>query len=90
MNLMFQVPALITMTVCASRMYRGLADYFLRNEANVHISERLSKPVRFLTRCSGQSSHALGTSGMPDDRIFIIEPLPPQKHHFKPGESNEV
>ncbi|KAH8990024.1 hypothetical protein EDB86DRAFT_3104211, partial [Lactarius hatsudake] len=54
MNLMFQVPALLTMTICASRMYRGLADYFLRNEANEHISARLSKPMRFFAPRSGQ------------------------------------
>ncbi|KAH9032865.1 hypothetical protein EDB85DRAFT_2274910 [Lactarius pseudohatsudake] len=64
MNLMFQLPALLTLTICASRMYRGLADYFLHNEANVHISARLSRPIRFLAPRSGQSSVALGTSGL--------------------------
>ncbi|KAH9019174.1 hypothetical protein EDB85DRAFT_583104 [Lactarius pseudohatsudake] len=90
MNLMFQLPALLTLTICASRMYRGLADYFLHNEANVHISARLSRPIRFLAPRSGQSSVALGTSGMPDGHIFVIEPQAPPKHHFRPGENTEV
>ncbi|KAH9002787.1 hypothetical protein EDB86DRAFT_212121 [Lactarius hatsudake] len=90
MNLMFQVPALMTMTICASRMYRGLADYYLHNEANTHISESLSKPIRFLAPRSGQTSLALGTSGMPDGHIFVMGPLAPPKHHFRPGENNEV
>ncbi|KAI9436255.1 hypothetical protein H4582DRAFT_464758 [Lactarius indigo] len=77
MNKMFQIPALITMTICASRMYRGLADYFLHNEANVDISASLSKPIRFLAPRSGQSSLALGTSGEPDGHTLATEPLPP-------------
>jgi len=44
MNLMFQVPALIIMAIGASRIYRGMADYFLHNEANVHISVAMNKP----------------------------------------------
>ncbi|KAH8990014.1 hypothetical protein EDB86DRAFT_2831316 [Lactarius hatsudake] len=63
----------LTMTICASRMYRGLADYFLRNEANEHISARLSKPMRFFAPRSGQSSVALETSGIPDGHIFDSE-----------------
>ncbi|KAH9080321.1 hypothetical protein EDB83DRAFT_2548032 [Lactarius deliciosus] len=90
MNLMFMVPALMTMTICASRMYRGLADYFLHNEANVHIIESLSKPIGFLAPRSSQTSLALGTSGMPDSHSFVMEPLAPPKHHFRPGENNEV
>ncbi|KAH8984968.1 hypothetical protein EDB86DRAFT_2833301 [Lactarius hatsudake] len=80
----------LTMTICASRMYRGLADYFLRNEANEHISARLSKPMRFFAPRSGQSSVALETSGIPDGHIFVMEPLAPPKLHFRPGENSEV
>ncbi|KAH8979242.1 hypothetical protein EDB92DRAFT_418055 [Lactarius akahatsu] len=94
MNLMFQLPALMIMTICASRMYRGLADYFFHNEANVHTSERLSKPIGFLAPHSGQTSLALGTSQgtscMPDGNIFVMEPLASPKHHFRLGENNEV
>ncbi|KAH9173109.1 hypothetical protein EDB89DRAFT_2242500 [Lactarius sanguifluus] len=89
MNLMFQVPALLTLTICASRMYRGLADYFLHNEANVHIGARLSKP-RFLAPRSGQSSVALGISGTLDGHIFVTEHLAPPRHHFGLGENNDV
>ncbi|KAH9041786.1 hypothetical protein EDB85DRAFT_2286215, partial [Lactarius pseudohatsudake] len=43
MNLMFQLPALITMTIGASRVYRGLSDY-VHKEGDVHMSSGL--PVR--------------------------------------------
>ncbi|KAH8976845.1 hypothetical protein EDB86DRAFT_3014117 [Lactarius hatsudake] len=63
---MFQIPALITMTICASRVYRGLANYFLPDEANIQMSGRLSEPpIRYLVPRSDQSSLALGPSGMP-------------------------
>ncbi|KAI9436253.1 hypothetical protein H4582DRAFT_464548 [Lactarius indigo] len=78
MNVMFQVPAFVTLTICASRMYRGLADYFLNNEANVHTSAKLSKPMRFLAPRSGQSSLELGTSGIPDGHLFVMGTLAPQ------------
>jgi hypothetical protein len=32
------------MAIGASRIYRGMEDYFLHNEANVHISVGLNKP----------------------------------------------
>ncbi|KAH9069363.1 hypothetical protein EDB83DRAFT_2314400 [Lactarius deliciosus] len=35
---------LITMTICASRVYRGLSDYVLYNEASIQMSGRLSEP----------------------------------------------
>ncbi|KAI9436252.1 hypothetical protein H4582DRAFT_464412 [Lactarius indigo] len=72
MNLMFQDPALITTTICASRMYRGLADYFFHNEVNVHTSGGLSEPpMRYLVPRSDQRFRALppGTSGIPDARV---------------------
>ncbi|KAI9436250.1 hypothetical protein H4582DRAFT_2160070 [Lactarius indigo] len=83
----------ITMTICASRMYRGLVDYFLNNEANVHISGGMSKPpISCLVPRSGQRSRALPlqTSGIPDGHIFGMDPLAPTKHHFRLGENNKV
>ncbi|KAH9166105.1 hypothetical protein EDB89DRAFT_1910943 [Lactarius sanguifluus] len=79
----------MTMTICASRMYRGLADYFLHNEANVHISERLSEPIKFLAPRSGRTSLALGTSDMSDGQIFVMEPLAPPKLQTR-RKNNEV
>ncbi|KAH9161365.1 hypothetical protein EDB89DRAFT_735873 [Lactarius sanguifluus] len=89
---MFQVPALITMTICASRVYRGLANYFLHDEANTQMSGRLSgePPIRYLVPHSDQSSLALGPSGMPDSHMFGMDPLAPPKRHFRPGEHDEV
>ncbi|KAH9159685.1 hypothetical protein EDB89DRAFT_1083588 [Lactarius sanguifluus] len=93
MNLMFQVPALIIMAIGASRVYRGLADYFLHNEANVHISGRLpvrQPPIGCLVPCLDQRSLALGTSGMPDGPMFRMDPLASPKHRFRPGENDEA
>ncbi|KAH8992170.1 hypothetical protein EDB92DRAFT_1816015 [Lactarius akahatsu] len=77
---------LITMTICASRVYRGLADYFLYNEANMQMSGRLSEPpIKYLVPRSDQSSLALGPSGMPDGHMFGVDPLAPPKHHSDQG-----
>lgn len=43
MNLIFQVPALIIMSIGASRIYRGL-DYSVHKRADVHICVELSGP----------------------------------------------
>ncbi|KAH9173110.1 hypothetical protein EDB89DRAFT_2229013 [Lactarius sanguifluus] len=91
MSLVLQLPALLSMTICASRLYHGLADYVIHDEANVHMSGRLSEPpIRFLVPRSDQSSLAPGTSGIPDGHIFGMDPLAPPKHHFRPGENDEV
>ncbi|KAH9069362.1 hypothetical protein EDB83DRAFT_2551226 [Lactarius deliciosus] len=93
MNLMFQVPALIIMAIGASRVYRGLADYFLHNEANVHMSGGLpvrQPPIGCLVPYPDQRSLALGTSGLPDGPMFKMGPLAPPKHRFRPGENDEV
>ncbi|KAH8984969.1 hypothetical protein EDB86DRAFT_2396669 [Lactarius hatsudake] len=85
MNLMFQVPALIIMAIGASRVYRGLADYFLHNEANVHMNGGLpvrQPPIGRLVPCPDQRSLALGTSGMLDGPMLRMDPLLPPKHRF--------
>ncbi|KAH9173125.1 hypothetical protein EDB89DRAFT_2242503 [Lactarius sanguifluus] len=92
MDLMLQVPALITLTIGASRMYRGLSDY-VHKEANVHMSGGLpvrQPPIRYQVSRSGRGSPALGTSGMSDGPIFGMDPLAPPKHHFRPGENGGV
>ncbi|KAH9019621.1 hypothetical protein EDB84DRAFT_612611 [Lactarius hengduanensis] len=95
MDLMFQAPALITMTIGASRVYRGLSDY-VHKEANVHMSEGLpvrQSPISYLVPRSDRCSLALGTSGIPDEHIFGrigTDPLAPPKHHFRPGENDGV
>ncbi|KAH9032858.1 hypothetical protein EDB85DRAFT_1162870 [Lactarius pseudohatsudake] len=87
MDLMFQAPALITMTIGASRVYRGLSDY-VHKESNVHMSEGLpvrQSPISYLVPRSDRCSLALRTSGIPDEHIFGIigtDPLAPPKHHF--------
>ncbi|KAH9056309.1 hypothetical protein EDB87DRAFT_1260283 [Lactarius vividus] len=90
MDLMFQVPALIAMTIGASRVYRGLSDY-VHKEANVHMSEglpvRLSR-INYLVPRSDRRSIALEISGIPDGHIFGADPLAPPKHHFQPGEND--
>ncbi|KAH9069372.1 hypothetical protein EDB83DRAFT_472361 [Lactarius deliciosus] len=85
MNLMFQLPALITTTIGASRVYRGLSDY-VHKEGDVHMSSGL--PVRqtpiggFLPR-SGRGSLALGTSGTLDVYMFEMDSMAPPKHPGK-------
>ncbi|KAH9173128.1 hypothetical protein EDB89DRAFT_808256 [Lactarius sanguifluus] len=85
MNLMFQVPALITMTIGASRVYRGLSDY-VHSETSVHMSGGLpvrQPPVGCLVARSGRGSLVLGTSGMPDGHMFEMDPLVPPEHQEK-------
>ncbi|KAH9032844.1 hypothetical protein EDB85DRAFT_1162531 [Lactarius pseudohatsudake] len=85
MNLMFQVPALITMTIGASRVYRGLSDY-VHSETNVHMSGGLpvrQPPIGGLVARSGRGSLALGTCGMPDWHMFEMDPLELSKHQEK-------
>lgn len=67
------------MAIGTSRVYRGLADYFLRDEANVHISVGLSQRTtwRPAPRPS-QLSLAQETSGTPVGLIFETDSLPPQ------------
>ncbi|KAH8985485.1 hypothetical protein EDB92DRAFT_2105594 [Lactarius akahatsu] len=90
MDVMFQAPTLITMTIGASRVYRGLSDY-VHKEANVHMSEGLpvrQSPIIYSVPLSDRCSLAMGISGIPDGHIFGTDPLPPPKHHFRPGDSN--
>ncbi|KAI9436249.1 hypothetical protein H4582DRAFT_464189 [Lactarius indigo] len=92
MNIMFQVPALITMTIGASRVYRGLSDY-VHNGANVHMNGGppvRQPPVGYLVPHSGRRSLALETSSVPTGHIFGTGPLAPPKHHFQPGGTDEV
>ncbi|KAH9040295.1 hypothetical protein EDB83DRAFT_1651582 [Lactarius deliciosus] len=82
MDLMFQAPALITMTIGASRVYRGLSDY-VHKEANIHMSEGLpvrQSPITYSVPLSDRCTLALGTSGIPDGHIFGTDPLAPPKH----------
>ncbi|KAH8990027.1 hypothetical protein EDB86DRAFT_3193759 [Lactarius hatsudake] len=46
MNLMFQLPALITMTIGASRVYRGLSDY-VHKEGNAEVPSDWGQAVRW-------------------------------------------
>ncbi|KAH8985473.1 hypothetical protein EDB92DRAFT_2116724 [Lactarius akahatsu] len=85
MNLMFQLPSLVAMTIGASRVYRGLSDY-VHKEGDVHMSRGL--PVRqapiggFLPR-PGRGSLALGTSGTLDVHMFEMDSMAPPKHPGK-------
>ncbi|KAH8990039.1 hypothetical protein EDB86DRAFT_1824391 [Lactarius hatsudake] len=75
MNLMFQVPALITMAIGATRVYRGLSDY-VHKEGDVHMSRGLpvrQPPIGSLVARSGRSSLALGTSVMLDGHMFEMD-----------------
>ncbi|KAH9041756.1 hypothetical protein EDB85DRAFT_1920270, partial [Lactarius pseudohatsudake] len=75
MNLMFQLPALITMTIGASRVYRGLSDY-VNKESDVHMSSGLpvrQLPIGSLVARSRRGSLALGTSGTLDGHTFEMD-----------------
>ncbi|KAH9032848.1 hypothetical protein EDB85DRAFT_1162722 [Lactarius pseudohatsudake] len=95
MNLMFQVPALITMTIGASRVYRGLSDY-VHSESSVHMSGGLAvrqPPIDGFVPRSGRGSLALGTSGIPDGHMFEMDPLVSPEHQentTKCGENRVV
>ncbi|KAH9030074.1 hypothetical protein EDB84DRAFT_1579032 [Lactarius hengduanensis] len=85
MNLMFQLPALITMTIGASRVYRGLSDY-VNKESDVHMSSGLpvrQLPIGSLVARSRRGSLALGTSGTLDGHTFEMDFLAPPRHQEK-------
>ncbi|KAH8980783.1 hypothetical protein EDB92DRAFT_259191 [Lactarius akahatsu] len=91
MNLMFQLPALVTMTIGASRVYRGLSDY-VNKESDVHMSSGL--PVRqlqigSLVARSRRGSLALGTSGTLDGHMFEMDFLAPPRHQEKVTKGRE-
>ncbi|KAI9436312.1 hypothetical protein H4582DRAFT_468504 [Lactarius indigo] len=77
MNLMFQLPEMITMTIGASRVYRGLSDY-VHKESNVHMSRGF--PVRqlpigsFIAR-PGRRSLAPVTRGTSDGHMLEMDIL---------------
>ncbi|KAH9041780.1 hypothetical protein EDB85DRAFT_1382213 [Lactarius pseudohatsudake] len=89
MNLMFQLPSLVAMTIGASRVYRGLSDY-VHKEGDIHMSRGL--PVRqtpsggFLPR-PGRGSLGLGTSQGTsrtlDVHMFEMDSIASQKHQGK-------
>ncbi|KAH9026034.1 hypothetical protein EDB85DRAFT_196628 [Lactarius pseudohatsudake] len=85
MNLMFQLPSLVAMTIGASRVYRGLSDY-VHKEGDIHMSRGL--PVRqtpsggFLPR-PGRGSLGLGTSRTLDVHMFEMDSIASQKHQGK-------
>ncbi|KAI9436289.1 hypothetical protein H4582DRAFT_2058952 [Lactarius indigo] len=75
----------VTMTIGASRVYRGLSDY-VHKESNVHMSRGF--PVRqstigtFVPR-AGRGSLAVGTSGTLDGHLFEMDILAPPRHEEK-------
>ncbi|KAH9041768.1 hypothetical protein EDB85DRAFT_1378599 [Lactarius pseudohatsudake] len=91
MNLMFQLPALITMTIGASRVYRGLSDY-VNKESDVHMSSGLpvrQLPIGSLVARSRRGSLALGTSGTLDGHTFEMDFLAPPRHQEKVTKGGE-
>ncbi|KAH9047038.1 hypothetical protein EDB84DRAFT_555721 [Lactarius hengduanensis] len=75
MNLMFQIPALITMAIGATRVYRGLSDY-VHNEGDVHMSRGFpvrQPPIGSLVARSGRGSLTLGTSVTLDEHMFEMD-----------------
>ncbi|KAH9041772.1 hypothetical protein EDB85DRAFT_1381868 [Lactarius pseudohatsudake] len=75
MNLMFQVPGLITMAIGATRVYRGLSDY-VHKGGDVHMSRGFpvrQPPIGSLVARSGRGSLALGTSVILDGRMFEMD-----------------
>ncbi|KAI9436302.1 hypothetical protein H4582DRAFT_2130152 [Lactarius indigo] len=92
MNLMFQLPTLVTMTIGASRVYRGLSDY-VHKESDAHMSRGF--PVRqpaigsFVPR-AGQGSLTLGTSGTLDGHTFEMDFLAPARHQGKMTNGSRV
>ncbi|KAH8985480.1 hypothetical protein EDB92DRAFT_1361818 [Lactarius akahatsu] len=91
MNVILQLPALITTTIGASRVYRGLSDY-VHKEGDVHMSSGL--PVRqtpigsFLPRL-GQGSLTLGAGGTLDVHMFKMDSMVPPKHQGKTTKCGE-
>ncbi|KAH9069404.1 hypothetical protein EDB83DRAFT_2551246 [Lactarius deliciosus] len=94
MNLMLQLPALITMTIGASHVYRGLSDYVYK-ESDVHMSRGLpvptvrQLPIGSLVARSRRGSLALGTSGTLDGHIFEMDFLAPPRHQEKVTKGRE-
>ncbi|KAH9162267.1 hypothetical protein EDB89DRAFT_652669 [Lactarius sanguifluus] len=94
MNLMLQLPALITMTIGASRVYRGLSDY-VHKESDVHMSRGLpvptvrQLPLGSLVARSRRGSLALGTSSTLDGHMFEMDFLAPPRHQEKVTKGRE-
>jgi len=87
MNLMFQVPALIVMAIGASRVYRGLADYFLHSEAIIAAMNRM--PTGHLVSYSGRCSLELETGGLPVGHLFGMDSLRPQNSQERMSKFND-
>jgi hypothetical protein len=64
------------MAIGASRVYRGMANYFLHDESNVLLRVGLNEPpTAHLVPRSDQHSFVLETSNMHVDHVIEIGPL---------------